>query len=290
MSSGGRPARRGLVLRVLPPVGWARRAARAAGAGSSPGGRGSVHLLERNLRAYGHSWLMIVSGIGEPLFYLLSLGVGLGPLVGQVAGPGGAPVPYREFVAPGLLAVSAMNGAIYDSTFNVFFKIKFVKLYEAMLATPMRPTQVALGEITWALLRGGLYSIAFTCVMAVLGLVQSPWALLAVPVALLVGFAFAGAGMACTTFMRSWQDFDYVLLASLPLFLFSATFYPLSVYPRPLAIIIEWTPLYQGVALLRDLVLGAVGPGLLWRAAYLAVMGLLGLVVSGRRISRLLLR
>jgi lipooligosaccharide transport system permease protein len=81
-----------------------------------------------------------------------------------------------------------------------------------------------------------------------------------------------------------------VLLASLPLFLFSATFYPLSVYPRPLAIIVECTPLYQGVVLLRDLVLGGVGPGLLWRAAYLAAMGLVGLVVSGRRISRLLLR
>jgi len=284
--SGGGPARRGPVLRVLPPVGWARRAAGSAGVG----GAGSARLLERNLRAYGHSWLLIVSGIGEPLFYLLSLGVGLGPLVGQVAGPGGAPVPYREFVAPGLLAVSAMNGAIYDSTFNVFFKIKYVKLYDAMLATPMRPAEVALGEITWALLRGGVYSVAFTSVMAALGLVQSPWALLAVPVALLVGFAFAGTGMACTTYMRSWQDFDYVLLASLPLFLFSATFYPLSVYPHPLAIIIDYTPLYQGVVLLRDLVLGSVGPGLLWRVGYLAAMGLLGLVVSGRRISRLLLR
>jgi lipooligosaccharide transport system permease protein len=95
--------------------------------------------------------------------------------------------------------------------------------------------------------------------------------------------------MACTTFMKSWQDFDYVLLATLPLFLFSATFYPLSVYPRPVAVIVEWTPLYQGVVLLRDLVLGMVGPDLLWRAAYLAVLGIIGLVVSGRRIARLLL-
>jgi lipooligosaccharide transport system permease protein len=126
-------------------------------------------------------------------------------------------------------------------------------------------------------------------VMAAMGLVQSLWALLGVPVALLIGFAFAGTGMACTTFMRSWQDFDYVLLASLPLFLFSTTFYPLSVYPRPLAVIVEWTPLYQGVVLLRDLVLGTVGPDLLWRAAYLAAMGLAGLAISGRRIARLLL-
>jgi lipooligosaccharide transport system permease protein len=269
-------------LRVLPAVGWARRAAGAAG------GPGGVHLLERNARAYRHMWVLLLSGVAEPLFYLLSLGVGLGALVGPVAGPGG-PVPYREFVAPGLLAVSAMNGALYDSTFNVFFKLKYVNLYEAMLATPMRPAEVALGEIGWALLRGCLYAIAFTLVMTVMGLVHSPWALLAVPVALLIGFAFAAVGMACTTFMKSWQDFDYVLLASLPLFLFSATFYPLSVYPRPVAVIIEWTPLYQGVTLLRDLVLGAPGPGLALRAAYLLVLGLAGLVVSGRRIARLLL-
>jgi lipooligosaccharide transport system permease protein len=234
-------------------------------------------------------WLLLISGVAEPLFYLLSLGVGLGPLVGHVAGPGGAIVPYREFVAPGLLAVSAMNGAVYDSTFNVFFKLKYAKIYDAMLVTPMRPAGIALGEIGWALTRGGLYAIAFTVVMAAMGLVESFWALLAVPVALLIGFAFAAVGMACTTYMKSWQDFDYVLLASLPLFLFSATFYPLSVYPRPVALIVEWTPLYQGVVLLRDLVLGVAGPALLWRAAYLAVMGIMGLMVAGRRIGHLLL-
>jgi lipooligosaccharide transport system permease protein len=287
---GGGPRRRlgaGPIFRVLPPVGWARRVARTAGSGL--GGTGSAYLLERNARVYRHVWLLFVSGLAEPLFYLLSLGIGLGPLVGHVTGPGGAVVPYREFVAPGLLAVSAMNGAIYDSTFNVFFKIKYVKLYDAILATPMRPADVALGEIAWALLRGGVYAVAFMTVMAAMGLVHSYWALLGVPIALLVSFAFAATGMACTTFMRSWQDFDYVLLASLPLFLFSATFYPLSVYPRPVAIIVEWTPLYQGVVLLRNLVLGVAGPGLLWRAAYLAAMGLIGLAIASRRIGSLLL-
>jgi lipooligosaccharide transport system permease protein len=277
----------GPVLRVLPPAGWVRRVTRTAG--GSLAGAGSVHLLERNIRVYRHVWPLFVSGIAEPLFYLLSLGVGLGPLVGHVTGPGGAAVPYREFVAPGLLAVSAMNGAIYDSTFNVYLKLKYVKIYEAMLAGPMRPADIALGEIGWAVLRDGVYAIAFMAVMAAMGLVQSFWALLAVPVALLIGFAFAAVGMACTTFMRSWQDFDYVLLASLPLFLFSATFYPLSVFPRPLAVIVECTPLYQGVVVLRGLILGVVGPGLLWRAAYLVVMGVLGLAISSRRIARLLL-
>jgi lipooligosaccharide transport system permease protein len=105
----------------------------------------------------------------------------------------------------------------------------------------------------------------------------------------LIGFAFAAIGMTGTTYMKSWQDFDYVTLASMPLFLFSATFYPLSVYPGAARAVIEYTPLYQGVVLIRDLTVGVVGPGLLWRAAYLAALGLAGLYVSGRRIGKLLL-
>jgi len=111
-----------------------------------------------------------------------------------------------------------------------------------------------------------------------------------VPAALLIGFAFAGAGMAATTFMKSWQHFEFVMLATLPMFLFSTTFYPLSVYPRALQIIVECTPLYQGVVLLRGLTFGVVKPDLLWSIAYLAVMGAIGLAIAGRRISRLLLK
>jgi lipooligosaccharide transport system permease protein len=202
----------------------------------------------------------------------------------------GHPVGYTSFVAPALLATSAMNGAIFDSTFNIFFRLKYAKLYDAALATPMRAGDVALGEVGWALIRGGLYACAFMIIMLALGLVHSAWAVLAIPVALLIGFAFAGAGMAATTFIRSWQDFEYVTLATLPMFLFSTTFYPLSVYPRPIQLIVDCTPLYQGIALLRSLTLGYVGPGLLWHVLYLAVMGAGGLAIAGRRIGRLLLR
>jgi lipooligosaccharide transport system permease protein len=288
-------------LRVLPPVGNLRRLKTAPGP-AGPGGRspqippngghaprGSVRLIERHARAYRHVWLVFASGVAEPLFYLLSIGIGLGVLVGKVAGPGGQLVPYREFVAPGLLAVSAMNGAMYDSTFNVFFRLKYEKLYDAVLATPIGPFEIALGEIGWALLRGVIYAVAFTLVMAVMGLVSSWWAVFAVPAAVLVGFAFAAVGMAGTTYMKSWQDFDYVILISMPLFLFSTTFYPLSVYPRVVGVIVEWTPLYQGVTLLRDLVLGVPGWDLLWRAAYLAVMGVGGLLLAARRVAKLLL-
>jgi lipooligosaccharide transport system permease protein len=153
----------------------------------------------------------------------------------------------------------------------------------------MQPGDIALGEIGWALLRGALYGAAFMIVMLALGLIHSPLAVFDIGVALLIGFAFAATGMAATTFMRSWQDFEYVTLATLPMFLFSSTFYPLSVYPRPVAIFVEATPLYQGIALLRGLTLGPAGPALLWPAAYLAVLGLVGLSISARRIGRLLL-
>jgi lipooligosaccharide transport system permease protein len=113
---------------------------------------------------------------------------------------------------------------------------------------------------------------------------------LTVPVALLIAFAFAATGMAGTTFMRSWQHFEFVMLATLPMFLFSASFYPLTVYPSALRIVVECTPLYQGVALLRGLTLGAVGPAMLLHALYLAVMGLAGLTIATHRIGHLLLK
>jgi lipooligosaccharide transport system permease protein len=274
---------RALPLRIL-PVAMLRT--RRPGLG----GRGSTYLIERHARVYKHAWGVLISGFFEPLFYLLSIGVGLGHLVGTITGPNGQPVGFTSFVAPALLATSAMNGAVMDSTFNVFFRMKYAKLYDAALATPMRADEIALGEVGWALIRGGIYAVAFMVVMLAMGLVHSVWAIADVPTALLIGFAFAGAGMAATTFMRSWQHFEFVMLATLPMFLFSTTFYPLSVYPRPVQVLVECTPLYQGVVLLRGLTLGALSPALLWSAAYLAVMGTVGLAIAGARIRRMLLR
>jgi lipooligosaccharide transport system permease protein len=270
-------------LRILPaPMLLARR--------GGLGGRGSMHLIERHARAYRHSWVILVSGVFEPLFYLLSIGVGLGALVGKVAGPDGQLVGFTSFVAPALLATSSMNGAVFDSTFNVFFRLKYAKLYDSALSTPMRSGDVALGEVGWALIRGGLYASAFMVVMLAMGLVHSVWSVAALPAALLIGFAFAGAGMAATTFMTSWQHFEFVTLATLPMFLFSTTFYPLSVYPRPVQIVVECTPLFQGVSLMRALTLGGITPSAAWNVLYLAAMGLAGLALAGRRISRLLLK
>ena len=265
----------GLLLRVLPTGMYA--------------GRARV-LVERSLLVNRRAWLAVVSGFCEPLFYLFAMGIGFGALVGDVAGPGGESVSYVAYVAPALLAASAMNGAVYDATFNIFFKFKYAKLYDAMLATPLGPVDVAVGEIAWALLRGGLYAGGFLTVMAAMGLLTSAWALLALPAALLVAFAFAAVGMACTTFMRSWQDFDLIQLALMPMFLFSTTFFPLDVYPAFVSGVVRCLPLYHAIELMRALCAGVVEVGLLWHVAYFVVMVALGVVVAARRLGALLLR
>ena len=183
-----------------------------------------------------------------------------------------------------------MNGAISESTFNFFFKLNYNKTFAAILSTPLSPGDVALGELGWALIRGGLYAIGFMGVMVVLGLVVSPWVVLAVPAALLIGFAFGAVGMAATSFMKTWQDFDLIQLVVLPLFLFSATFYPIEAYPEALRIFVQLTPLYQGVDLIRALTVGAIVPVLLVHVVYLLVMGVVGLVVMSRRLDKLLLK
>jgi lipooligosaccharide transport system permease protein len=247
-------------------------------------------MVERNLMVYRRSWLLLVSGVLEPLFYLLSLGVGVGRLVGDITGPDGRTLSYAAFVAPAMLASSVMNGAVIDTTFNVFFKLKYAKLYDAVLSTPVSPLDVTLGEIGWSLGRGILYSSAFLAFMLVAGLVSSWWAVLVLPIAALAGFCFAAVGMACTTFMRSWQDFEWITLATMPMFLLSATFYPLTTYPPALQTIVRWTPLYQVVDLVRSATTGTMHASLIVNVIYLLATGAVGMAVARRRLGALLLR
>lgn len=262
-----------LGARVLPPARLYKRPA---------------FVFQRNLLVYKHGWLIIVSGFFESLFYLFAAKVGIGGLVGSVADGAGHVVSYATFVAPALLASSAMNGAVFESTMNIFFKLRYAKVYDAMLATPLGVLDIALGEIAWSLARGALYSAGFLVVMWGLGLVRSPLAVLALPAAVLIGFSFGAVGMACTSYMKSWQDFDLVTLVTVVLFLFSATFYPLEVYPGWLQAVAQVSPLYHGVVLVRSFTLGALGPALLWHAGFLAAMAAAGLGAGSRRLRILL--
>jgi len=233
-------------------------------------------------------WPVFLSGFFDPVFYLLAIGVGIGQLAGDVE-VSGIPVDYTAFVAPAMLAASAMNGAIYEST-NMFFKLKYGKIYDGILSTPLQARDVATGEIAWSLARGSIYSLAFLFVMAVMGLIHSSYGILAFPAAILIGFAFGAAGVAATTYMRTWQDLDLVTLVTLPLFLFSATFYPIDVYPEFIQAVTWISPLYHGVVLIRGLTLGILEWTMLVNVAYLAAWGIVGSIITARRIGLLLLR
>jgi lipooligosaccharide transport system permease protein len=253
-----------------------------------------TRIIERNMTVYRRTYMVILSGFFEPLFYLFSMGYGVGALVGSVALADGRLVPYAVFVAPALLATSAMNGAIYETSNNFFYKLKYQKIYDAIIATPMSLADVARGEILWALLRGSLYVVGFLVVIGVLaigglGLISSPLGVLAFPAAMVVGFAFAGAGMAATTFVRKWQDFDFLQLAIMPMFLFSGTFYPISAYPPALQLFVECTPLYRGVHLIRALTTGTPDVWCVVDVAYLLAMGVIGLAIVNKRLKKLLL-
>jgi lipooligosaccharide transport system permease protein len=247
-------------------------------------------ILERNVITYKRQWLAFATGFFEPVFYLLSIGVGVGALVGPIAIGDGRTVSYAEFVAPAMLATSAMNGAIFDATYNMFFKLRYARTFESMLATPVGVADIAAGELAWTLARGGLYSLGFLVFATVLGLVVSWWALLALPVALLIGAAFGAVGMAATTWIRGINDFDYVQLALIPMMLLSATFFPVDTYPGVSRWLVELSPLYHGVALERALMLGDIGPGMFGHLAVLLALGAVGMAVLSRRLARLLLR
>ncbi len=263
-----------LPLRIIPPqVLAARRPQR---------------MLERQWtvnRAGG--WTILLSGFFEPLFYLLSIRVGFGSLVGDVQ-EGGRAIPYAEFVAPALFASSAMNGSIYEAT-NIFFKLKYDKTYDSALATPITSGDVALGEMLYATFRGSLYSVAFLATMWALGMTSSVWAIMMLPVGALISFAFSAVAIAGATYMRTWADFEYVPSLMLPMFLFSATFYPLSTY-GDLAWVAQLSPLYHGVVVVRGLNLGEWSWAYLGHLGLLVAMALFGLSVTARRIDQLLLK
>lgn len=252
-------------------------------------GRPHQVLLRNWISFKSSAWLAVVSGFLEPVLYLLSFGYGIGALVGNVGTTNGE-VSYAAFIVPGLLATSAMNGAILDSTWNVFFKLTESRLYNAMLSTSLGPLDVALGEIAWALMRGGAYAAAFMIIVSALGLVSTWWAILAIPAAIIVAFGFASFGMAITSYMKSHHEMNFFYIFMLPMFLFSGAFYPLTVFPGWGQAIIKALPLRQGIELVTGCMTGQFTWSLLGNIAYFGVMICIGLYFTTRRLNALFMK
>jgi lipooligosaccharide transport system permease protein len=210
-------------------------------------------MVERNLLVYRRTAMVVISGFFEPLFYLFAMGYGVGALIGELPLDNGQEVPYAVFVAPALLATAAMNGAIYEST-NTFFKLKYAEATTGSSPRPW-PSATWLGRDRVGLLRGSLYVVGFLAVVSLLGvlglgLITSPGR---------PGFPGGECSSgrpsprpACNHHLRpALADFDYIQLAIMPMFLFSATFYPISAYPPALQAVVQSPPLYRGVHLIQ---------------------------------------
>ena len=253
-------------------------------------GRARVVLERSWIQFKSSAWMVVASGFIEPLLNLIVFGYGVGNFIGNIKLDNGISVSYASFVVPGLLASAAMMGAVMDSTWNVFFKMHEARLYNAMLATSLGPMDVAIGEIAWALLRGALYSTAFMAIVTPLGLIESWWGLLAIPAGAVIGFGFASLGMALTSYMTSFQHIGMINIVLLPITLFSGSFFPLSVLPNWLANIVYWTPLTQGIELMRSLTLGTVDGKIFIHLAYFSVFIAGGLYFTTRRLNALFMK
>lgn len=248
-------------------------------------------LVERNIMVYRHQWLIIFSGVFEPIFYLAGIGLGLGGIVQTVSLADGRLVAYAAFVAPALLATAAMNGAVFETIFNVFFKLNFAKTYDGVLATPLGITEIAIGEMLWALMRAALYAVAMFLIMWAFGLILSPWGVLMIPAALLVAAAFSAAGLAGTSYLRSVNDFDVPMgLIVMPMFLFSGTFFPIGIYPWLVQAFMQATPLYHAISLIRGLSTGIIGPAQAWDLLYLVAFFSFFMWLAMRQMERKLIK
>ncbi len=251
----------------------------------------SRRMAQRNILVYRHQWIIIFSGVFEPLFYLLGIGIGVGGIVRDVPLADGTVIPYAAYVAPALMATAAMNGAVFETIFNVFFKLNYAKTYDGVLATPMGITEIALGELIWALLRAALYAVAMFVIMLPMGLVLSPLGIFTVPAALLVAASFAAAGLAGTSYLRTVNDFDVPMgLVVMPMFLFSGTFFPITIFPEPIQIAIQFTPLYHGITLIRGLSTGIFQLTDLLSVVYLVAFFAICLWIAMRQMERKLIK
>lgn len=242
----------------------------------------ALRVVETYLITYRRRWkFSMATTLVNPIFFLVGMGVGLGSLVdkGQGSGHGSlGGVAYLSFLAPGLLAATVMQVAASESTYPIMARIKWDRIYDAMLATPMTVVDLVTGQLAWIALRLLQTSATFLAVMVLFGAVESPLALLALPGAVLTGMAMSSPICAYAATRENDYAMSTVLrFVIMPMFLFSGTFFPVSQLPSGIRPIAYVTPLWHGVDLCRSLALGSVelGPALV-HVAYLAVLFAVG--------------
>jgi lipooligosaccharide transport system permease protein len=218
----------------------------------------ALRVYESWLMGYRRTWRgSVVSSVLNPVLYLTALGIGLGKLVNR--GGGGLGIPYIEFVAPGMLAVVSMQIGTFESSYPVMAAIRWTRQYHAMLATPLRVRDLVLGHQLYVASRIGLAAGIYLVALVAFDAIRSPWAVLAWPVAILLGLSFSAPVSAFAAWLERDEGFNALFRFGItPLFLFSGTFFPLARLPHGIRELAYATPLWHGVDLMRHLTLGTV--------------------------------
>jgi len=234
----------------------------------------------------------IFSSFLSPILFLTAMGIGLGSYVSDSAAIGG--VPYLVFLAPGLLAATAMQSASFEATFPIMAGLVWTRIFHGMYATPISPRDIALGNLAWVVARLALITTIFTVVIVAFGAAESPLIVLAIPAAVLTGMAFATPIAAFSATQKTPSKFAAIFRFGInPLFLFSGTFFPISSLPEPVQVVAWLTPLFHGVALTRGLSLGTIVDdpvAALIHVTYLTVLAVVGGYLAVRNIRRTLVR
>lgn len=251
-----------------------------------PSPRGAFRVWQRNLTIFKKYWKSIMfPNFVEPLLYLGALGLGLGTFI-QQGGINGQ--DYVAFIGPGLLASNAMFAASFESTFDTFVKLRFDKVYDAIITTPVNAEDVVAGEYLWAGTRSALYGTAFLLVLVALGLVSSPWAGLIPPALLFIGVMFSVLGTLFTSLIYQIDYFSYYFtLVITPLFLVSGIFFPVDDFPAPVPQVAWFTPLYHAVNVCRGLASGpspAILVDVAWILVFTGVLALVPIQIMRRRL------
>jgi len=244
-------------------------------------------VLKRNLLVFRKTWKVnLTFNFLEPVFYLGALGFGLGAYVNYMEG-----IPYLNYLAPGLIASSAMFASAYECTYGSFVRMEFQKTYDAIMATPASIDDVVMGDMLYGAFKSVLYGTVILIVISMLGLVLSPWALLIPPVLAVSGLLFAALSMTWTGLVPNIDSFNYFFsLIITPLFLFSGVFFPIAVMPAIIQKIAWMSPLYHLVNLTRSLVNGNVGVSLAADFLWLVVVFLIVVPAPFYFLRRLLVK
>jgi lipooligosaccharide transport system permease protein len=249
----------------------------------------SARVFHRNWLVYRRLWhRSIAFGFLQPLMFLTAMGVGIGSLIGAQQQDAFGGFPYLHWLGPGLMSAMAMQTATFESTYPIMNKIMWGKNYEAMLSTPLTVRNLVGGELAWVAFRIGTLAAVFLLVLALFGIVRSPLAVLAVPVAMLTGVAFSACLIGFTATQRNDVGFSAIFRFVVnPLFLFSGTFFPLTQLPDALQAVAWATPLFHAVQLIRGLVLDTLDPATApLHLAYLLVMAGIGAYLADRLLQR----